>query len=60
MTAAADTAGVGARREGGTMTTVRGTVRSTNTITADGRGDDQGTARARTVDSLELTGCDVV
>ncbi|MCS6576455.1 hypothetical protein NYS52_18155 [Curtobacterium flaccumfaciens pv. flaccumfaciens] len=42
------------------MTTVRGTIRSTNTITADGHADDQSTARARAVDGLELAGYDVV
>ncbi len=42
------------------MTTVRGMIRSTNTITADGLADDQSTARARAVDSLESTGYDVV
>ena len=42
------------------MTTDRGTIRSTNTITADGHADDQSTARARAVDGLETTGYDVV
>ncbi|MBF4616310.1 hypothetical protein [Curtobacterium sp. VKM Ac-1376] len=42
------------------MTTVRGTIRSTNTITADGHADDQSTARARAVDGLDLSGYDVV
>ncbi|MCS6586929.1 hypothetical protein NYQ25_18325 [Curtobacterium flaccumfaciens pv. flaccumfaciens] len=42
------------------MTTVRGTIRSTNTITADGHADDQSTARARAVEGLEATGYDVV
>ncbi|MDD1386827.1 hypothetical protein [Curtobacterium poinsettiae] len=32
------------------MTTVRGPIRSTNTITADGHADDQSTARARAVE----------
>ena len=59
-TAAADTAGVGARCDDGSMTTVRGTIRSTNTITADGHADDQSTTRARAVDGLELAGYDVV
>lgn len=36
------------------MTTVRGTIRS------DGHADDQSTARARAVDSLEASGYDVV
>lgn len=38
------------------MTTVRGTIRSTNNITADGHADDQSTARARAIDGLDLTG----
>ncbi|MCS5466418.1 hypothetical protein NY542_04280 [Curtobacterium flaccumfaciens pv. betae] len=44
------------------MTTVRGTIRSTNTntITADGHADNQSTTRDRAVDGLELTGYDVV
>ncbi|MCS6577394.1 MULTISPECIES: hypothetical protein [Curtobacterium] len=42
------------------MTAVRGTIRSTNTITADGHADDQSTARARSIDGLNLTGYDVV
>jgi len=42
------------------MTTVRGTIRPTNTITADRHADDQSTARARAVDGLERTGYDVV
>lgn len=42
------------------MTTVRGTIRSTNTITADGHADDQSTARARAIDSLDRTGYDVM
>ncbi|NQX25687.1 hypothetical protein [Curtobacterium sp. VKM Ac-2852] len=42
------------------MTTVRGTIRSTNTITADGHADDQSTAHARAIDGLNLTGYDVV
>lgn len=42
------------------MTTVRGTIRSTNTIPADGHADDQSTARARAIDGLDLTGYDVV
>ncbi|MBT1620555.1 hypothetical protein N8D74_17665 (plasmid) [Curtobacterium flaccumfaciens] len=42
------------------MTTVRGTIRSTNTITADEHADDQSTARARAIDGLEATGYDVV
>ncbi|MBF4608933.1 hypothetical protein [Curtobacterium sp. VKM Ac-1393] len=43
------------------MTAVRGTIRSTNTITADGPADDQSTARARAraIDGLNLTGYDV-
>ncbi|MET3452637.1 hypothetical protein [Curtobacterium sp. 1544] len=47
---------VGAIGEDGSMTTVRGTIRSTDTITADGHADDQSTARARAVDGLELAG----
>lgn len=42
------------------MTTVRGTIRSTNTITADGYADDQSTARANAIAGLERTGYDVV
>ncbi|WP_027467268.1 hypothetical protein [Curtobacterium sp. UNCCL17] len=42
------------------MTTVRGTIRSTNTITADGHADDQSTARANALAGLDLTGYDVV
>ncbi|WNY33068.1 hypothetical protein Q9Q99_12605 [Curtobacterium flaccumfaciens] len=42
------------------MATVRGTIRSTNTITADGHADEQSTARARACGRLELTGYDVV
>ena len=42
------------------MTTVRGTIRSTNTITADGHADDQSAARANAIAGLELTGYDVV
>ncbi|MEG8037735.1 hypothetical protein QP157_21190 [Sphingomonas sp. LR61] len=38
------------------MTTVRGMIRSTNTITADGLADDQSTARARAVASRSSTG----
>jgi len=52
--------GVGTIGEDGSMSTVRGTIRSTNTITADGHADDQSTARARAVDGLETTGYDVV
>lgn len=52
--------GVGSRCEDGFMTTVRGPIRSTNTITADGHADDQSTARARAVEGLELAGYDVV
>jgi hypothetical protein len=36
------------------MTTVRGLIRSTATITADGHADDQSTARERAVASLDL------
>ncbi|MBT1665422.1 hypothetical protein [Curtobacterium flaccumfaciens] len=42
------------------MTTVRGTIRSTNTITADGHADDQSTARANAIAGLERTGHNVV
>lgn len=42
------------------MTTVRGTIRSTNTITADGHADDQSTARANAIAGLERTGYNVV
>ena len=56
MTAAADTAGVGARCEDGSMATVHGTIRSTNTITADGHADEQSTARARAVDGWSSPG----
>ncbi|MCU0116575.1 hypothetical protein [Curtobacterium poinsettiae] len=41
------------------MTTVRGTIRSTNTITADGHADDQSTARANAIDGLDRAGYDV-
>ncbi|MBT1608499.1 hypothetical protein NY542_00080 [Curtobacterium flaccumfaciens pv. betae] len=34
------------------MTTVRGTIRSTNTITADGHADDQSTALAAYLQSI--------
>ena len=51
---------VGETGEDGPMTTVRGTIRSTNTITADGHADDQSTARTRAVDGLDHTGYDVV
>ncbi|MDN4649271.1 hypothetical protein [Curtobacterium sp. PsM8] len=37
------------------MTTVRGLLRSTETISADGHGDDQSTARERAVAGLDLT-----
>lgn len=52
--------GVGAIGEDGSMTTVRGTIRSTNAITADGHADNQSIARARDVEGLDRTGYDVV
>jgi hypothetical protein len=60
MTAAADTSGVGGRCEDGSMTTVRGLLRSTATITADGHADDQSTARERAIAGLDLTTHDLV
>jgi len=60
MTAAADTSGVGGRRQDGGVTTVRGLLRSTATITADGHADDQSTARERALAGLDLTTHDLV
>ncbi|MCS5524765.1 hypothetical protein NY551_18680 [Curtobacterium flaccumfaciens pv. oortii] len=42
------------------MTTVRGVLRSTETVTADGHADDQAAARARAVASLDLSRYELV
>ena len=60
MINSADTNGARPTCEGDPMTTVRGTIRSTNTITADGHADDQSTARTRAIARLGLTGYTVV
>lgn len=56
MINSADTNGARPTCEDDPMTTVRGTIRSTNTITADGHADDQSTARTRAIARLGLTG----
>ena len=42
------------------MTTVSGTIRSTETRTADGHGDDQSTARNRAIEGAVADGFELV